>query len=95
MAFHVNLTFRPKNIRIDRLLDVHSIPQEESTDEPAQLITVTAGELLNLICTVGPANPPVPLQWRQIICEDDVNGGRNATSKAGEAHCNVINNFGR
>ena len=99
-AFHVNLTFHPKHIRIDRLVDVHSIPQVNSTDEPPRLITITAGELLNLMCTVGPANPPVPLQWRQIICEDAHGGDRNETlreptsSDTGEASCNVINNFG-
>ncbi|VDM21831.1 unnamed protein product [Hydatigera taeniaeformis] len=98
-AFHVNLTFHPKHIRIDRLTEAHSIPQVESTEEPPKLITVTAGELLTLMCTAGPANPPVPLQWRQIICDDLFDANRSSTfgipnTDANRAPCSIINNFG-
>ncbi|KAM7535601.1 hypothetical protein Aperf_G00000097228 [Anoplocephala perfoliata] len=101
-AFHVNLTFRPQHIRIDRLTEAHNVPQEDPDGEPPKLITVTAGELLTLMCTAGPANPPVPLQWRQIICEDPSAEGNhsliaefgNLDLEASKAPCSVINSFG-
>lgn len=102
-AFHVNLTFRPRHIRIDRLTETHSIPQEDPIGEPPKLVTVTAGELLTLMCTAGPANPPVPLQWRQIVCDDLSAEGNhssiadygNPESDSSKATCSVINSFGK
>uniref|UniRef100_A0A915EUR2 Nephrin n=1 Tax=Echinococcus canadensis TaxID=519352 RepID=A0A915EUR2_9CEST len=98
-AFHVNLTFHPKHIRIDRLTEAHSIPQVNPTGEPPKLVTVTAGELLTLMCTAGPANPPVPLQWRQIVCDDLFYGNHSSTfsstsSETSKPPCSIINNVG-
>uniref|UniRef100_A0A5K3ERS8 Nephrin n=1 Tax=Mesocestoides corti TaxID=53468 RepID=A0A5K3ERS8_MESCO len=98
-AFHVNLTFRPQHIRVDRLTETHNIPQEAPEGDPPKSITVTAGELLSLMCTAGPANPPVPLQWRQIICgsNDDANQSvllDPSSSMNGKTPCKIINNFG-
>ncbi|VDO07622.1 unnamed protein product [Rodentolepis nana] len=100
-AYHVNLTFRPQHIRIDRLAETHNIPQEDPIGEPPKIVTVTAGELLTLMCTAGPANPPVPLQWRQITCDEPSTDGNRSTiegyddpeSDPSKTTCSVINNF--
>ncbi len=97
--FHVNLTFRPQHIRVDRLMGPSSQPPEDPSGEQDKSITITAGDLLTLVCTAGPANPPVPLQWRQILCDENavqnhtnIFGG--SSSRSNKPPCNVINNFG-
>lgn len=103
--YQINLTFRPQHIRIDRLTEPHIDPQlDPPIGEPPKIITVTAGELLTLVCSAGPANPPVPLQWRQIACEDLSTDGNYSgvaptdyaalQADTSKAPCSIVNSFG-
>lgn len=99
--FHVNITFRPQHISIRKV----NIGHTSSDLQPITSLTVTAGEMLHLECTAGPANPPVPLGWIHLQCESTLSPSagkatnftfyKNDPAALIDKGCSVLNKFSK